>query len=74
MIQHIIPVNDLEDHSEEVKNHIGLMIPMCKCDPKVKQEYLSDDIIFVHNSFDGREGVEWVNEILNQKNINHDTL
>ena len=65
MIQHIIPINDKQKHSEKVINHIGLLIPLCKCEPKTIQEYMSDDIIFVHCSFDGREALEECLSILN---------
>lgn len=51
---HVTPVDDLEPHEESTT---------CKCDPKVIHE--NGNMIIVHNSFDGREGVEWVNEILN---------
>ena len=37
----------------------------CKCNPRVIIEFDSE-IIVVHNSFDGREGVEWANELLKQ--------
>jgi hypothetical protein len=36
---------------------------MCACKPEHKEEE-NDVLIIVHNSFDGREGVEWVNKIL----------
>jgi hypothetical protein len=49
----IIPVNDLEEHEES---------STCKCGPKVLHE--NGNMIFVHNSFDGREAVERANEIL----------
>jgi len=64
MIQHIIPINDKKEHSEKVINHLGLLIPFCKCEPKTIQEYMSDDIIFVHCSFDGREALEEAKQIL----------
>lgn len=67
MIQHIIPLNDLYEHSEIIKNHLGLLIPLCNCEPKVNTEYGTENAIVIHNSFDGREGVEWANEILNSK-------
>lgn len=54
-IWHILPTNDLEEHSE---------CGDCKCNPTIKK--LSDRILIVHNSFDGREAVEWSNEILTQ--------
>lgn len=73
MIQHIIPINDLREHSEKVVNHIGLMVCVCECHPVSrpmwdcpKDKDGEDNYIFVHFSYDGREGMEWANEILNQ--------
>lgn len=72
-VYHILPVNDLKPHLDTSK--IGnksviegevrdVVYSMCECKPVV--EYLENDhVIIVHNSFDGREGVEWMNEILN---------
>lgn len=57
MTWHVLPINDLEPHEETTT---------CKCDPIV--EFINDNILVIHNSFDGREGVEIVNEILNPKN------
>jgi hypothetical protein len=50
---HVLPNNDKKEHSETYK---------CHCNPTIKIE--SGNMIIVHNSFDGREGVEWANEIL----------
>jgi len=44
MSYHIIPVNDLELHSETTD---------CHCNPTVQVE--DGEIFIVHNSFDGRE-------------------
>ncbi len=55
---HVHPLNDLEEHNLEGTQ--------CKCNPNIIIESNSDMII-VHNSFDGREGVEWTNEILNNE-------
>lgn len=52
---HAYPINDLEQHDLEGTQ--------CKCNPKVIIEP-NAKIIIVHNSFDGREGVELANEIL----------
>ena len=53
MITHIIPLNDLKEH-EDIS---------CKCNPRT--EILEDgDILIIHNSYDGREGLELANEIL----------
>lgn len=51
---HVMPIDDIEEHEESTT---------CKCEPKVLHE--NGEMIVVHNSFDGREGVEWANEILN---------
>ena len=53
---HVIPNNDTRNHRESY---------ICHCLPEVKHE--GANMIIVHNSFDGREGVEWVNEIINTK-------
>ena len=50
---HITPINDLEKHEESTT---------CKCEPSVIEE--NGELIVVHNSFDGREGFEWTEEIL----------
>lgn len=52
---HAYPINDLEQHDLEGTQ--------CKCNPEVIVEP-NAEIIIVHNSFDGREGVELANEIL----------
>jgi hypothetical protein len=56
---HVYPLDDIEEHDTSDNGNT------CKCDPQV---IIQDnaEIIVVHNSFDGREGVEWVNEILNK--------
>lgn len=53
---HIYPNNDIKEHILEGVN--------CPCEPKITTDGY-DDVIIIHNSFDGREGVEWANEILN---------
>ena len=53
---HVYPLDDIEEHF--------INGTTCKCHPNVIVEPNSD-IIVIHNSFDGREGVEWANEILN---------
>lgn len=50
---HVLPVNDVKEHRESY---------ICPCLPEVKNE--GGNMIIIHNSFDGREGVEWANEIL----------
>ena len=55
---HVYPLNDLEEHD--------LDGTQCKCEPRIIAEP-NAEMIVVHNSFDGREGVEWANEILNNQ-------
>ena len=59
---HVLPVNDIKEHRESY---------VCHCLPEIIYE--SGNMIIVHNSFDGREGVEWANEILNKKDENDTT-
>ncbi len=54
---HVVPVGDVEPHEERYTEGYE-----CKCDPKI--EVVHETILVIHNSFDGREGVEIVNEIL----------
>lgn len=54
MAVHVTPIGDLEPHEEKTT---------CKCEPNVIYE--NGEMIVIHNSFDGREGVEITNEILN---------
>lgn len=54
-IWHILPINDSEVHIE---------MGDCKCKPKI--EVIEDRVLIIHNSFDGREAVEWANEIINK--------
>lgn len=53
---HVTPINDIEEHQQEGTT--------CKCGPSV-QFVENGNMIVVHNSFDGREGVELAKEILN---------
>lgn len=62
-IQHVYPINDIGKHIFCCeKQIIGLPICRCKCSPTYKEE--NGSLIVIHNSFDGREGVEWTIEIL----------
>jgi hypothetical protein len=54
MIWHILPTNDSEEHLEK---------STCKCLPN-SEIVENGDLLIVHNSFDNREIIEWVNEIL----------
>lgn len=49
----IIPINDSKEHTED---------STCECCPMIVEE--GSEIIIVHNSFDGREAIEWAEEIL----------
>lgn len=53
---HVYPLDDIEEHELEGTQ--------CRCEPTIITES-NAEMIVVHNSFDGREGVEWTNEILN---------
>lgn len=69
---HVYPVNDLREHylesvdsaldgfSEDVPPYCP-----CLCEPR-KEKQESGVWLIIHNSFDGREGLEWTNEILNK--------
>jgi hypothetical protein len=72
-IWHVYPQNDLQEHSldskkvthfHEVEGYkIGTTVECnCKCEPRIMYE--DGGVIIVHNSFDGREGIEWTNDIL----------
>jgi len=52
---HIYPLNDLREHE---------MNSTCFCNPEVK-EAGDGELMCVHNSLDGREGLELANELLN---------
>jgi len=53
---HILPLNDSKEHEE---------LSTCDCLPKVEIAE-GGDMLIIHNSYDGREIVEKVNEFLNQ--------
>lgn len=57
MIFHVLPENDSEPHLQE---------STCVCQPRVIVVE-NGNMIIVHNAFDGREGLELANEILNTK-------
>lgn len=69
---HVYPTNDLRNHYLEsvdarldgFDNSVPPFCP-CLCDPK-KELQENGTWLIIHNSFDGREGIEQVNEILNQ--------
>jgi hypothetical protein len=67
---HVYPTNDLKSHYLEsldarLDGFADDVPPYCPCLCIPKAEKQSNGIwIIIHNSFDGREGVEQVNEIL----------
>ena len=65
-IQHVVPLNDLEDHDAECMHRPYGFHPLCHCKCNPRHEVVGEGMVVVHNSFDGREGVEWANEILNK--------
>lgn len=56
MIIHITPLNDLKAHTEDTT---------CACNPSVT--FVEGDMLAIHNSYDGREGLELTMEVLNGK-------
>lgn len=52
-VYHVYPVSDLREHR---------LSHLCSCNPTITNE--GYNMTCVHNSFDGREGVEWANELL----------
>lgn len=59
MVIHILPVNDLKEHKES---------STCECSPTLEVE--NGEMIFIHNSYDGRELVENDNDNID-KSINN---
>lgn len=53
MIFHVTPVGDLKCHIDD---------STCECNPSV--QLVEGEMICVHNSYDGREGLELANEVL----------
>ena len=60
MIYHITPINDLEEHEES---------STCKFQPKVDSQE-SGDLLVIHNSFDRRELLEEVIDVMNNDENN----
>jgi hypothetical protein len=52
-VYHILPESDLKQHEQS---------SMCSCMPLIKDEEFC--VLVVHNSWDGREGLEMAKEIL----------
>lgn len=57
----VVPIGDSNNHDDYSTT--------CKCNPNVVIE--NNEIIIIHNSFDGREGIEWLNEVLNNNTQNN---
>lgn len=72
-IRHVIPIDDTQNHSQEhyfgAEGEPGNTYPNCDCKCRPVRQYIpdKDSWLFVHDAFDGRLGVEWVNELLKQK-------
>ena len=49
---HVVPTNDTKEHT---------LNSVCECAPKLVEQLL------IHNSYDGREAVEWAEELLNNQ-------
>jgi len=62
-VYHVFPRNDLREHYLECV-YPALTAPYCPCVCKPEFKEVEDALLIVHNSFDGREGVEWAKEIL----------
>lgn len=58
-MKHVYPLNDIKEHDTSDSGNT------CHCNPTVIVEPDSE-ILVIHNSFDGREGLELANEILNK--------
>jgi hypothetical protein len=66
-VRHVLPLDDAEEHidsSWEDNSYPFDPVPQCDCPCHPRREYEKDICIFIHSSFDGREGLEWANEIL----------
>jgi len=67
-VRHVIPLDDYGEHidaSEEKEYPMGPHFE-CKCPCCPRWEYKDGICIFIHSSFDGREALEWANEILSK--------
>lgn len=62
-IYHILPTNDLKIHTEVLDISTGVNRCNCECKPTVSFE--GDNILIIHNSFDGRENFEPDNVVRN---------
>lgn len=62
-IYHVLPCNDLREHIQQCYPLPFGMGCDCPCKPEVREQE-NGNILVIHNSFDGREGVEWARELL----------
>lgn len=62
-----IPAQAVTDESKQIEYRPAedRIICRCTCLPIIQKQF-SGSIIVIHNSFDGREGLEWANEILDK--------
>lgn len=65
-VAHCSPINDTEEHLIQTEEILGAVICDCKCKPIIEISIDGESAVVIHSSFDGREGVEWANEILGQ--------
>lgn len=75
-INHIYPINDDDDHLLEIEYDMANQLKCrCNCNPKLEfhksyNGYYIAGVSVIHNSFDGREAVEWANGILKESDKN----
>jgi hypothetical protein len=65
-VRHVIPLDDAGEHLDSSHDEdlpFG-PCPACSCPCRPKRTFEGPVTIFIHSSFDGREGLEWANEIL----------
>jgi hypothetical protein len=62
-VTHVVPNNDLKPHVEDFQER-GLPACRCSCKPEIKFFENPRYWIVIHNSWDGREVVEWAEDIL----------
>lgn len=55
MAYHVIPLNDLKEHTED---------STCECQPELIM--VENEMLFVHNAWDNRELIEELNEELDE--------
>lgn len=64
-IVHVIPLNDKQEHDEYVCWPSEVPASGCRCGA-ISELSKNNVFIIIHSSFDGREGLEWVKDILNK--------